>query len=59
MLYRKHNAREKHKHRNVVEHAFMEMEMYVDQIGIIGNVFLFYAVKLKTSKKKNIPDAFP
>ena len=42
-----------------MEHAFMEMEMYVDQIRIIGDVFLFYAVKLKTSKKKNIPDTFP
>ena len=32
---------EKHKHRNVMEHAFMEMEMYVDQIGIIGVAFYF------------------
>ena len=42
-----------------MEHAFMEMEMYVDQIGNNWGCFLFYAVKLKTSKKKNIHDAFP
>ena len=37
----KDGTREKHKHKNVMEHAFMEMEMYVDQIRIIGDAFYF------------------